>query len=642
MPNSGSSVGRFTGGAIPLQISGDSLWPLSSGPLVPIPCHTVPMAPIVRVFISPEEVYPGRVVTYEELSRRASDLNRSAALEFLGFMNLLLSSATLETTFSKRIEPLRDVQTWLIREVISRDLLAALQFKFGNTSLLNRPLLHRSQLLFVTRLIATHGLAAGGNTLTTRDDFDVIGDLLFLANGLYRPAPPPSTKSTALWIATQMGPLHETENPPDLWLSWPRVQELLARRLPAVSPDTDELERLERVAVFNSGFSLQAWLDLSFLLFSFWSQVTFRDLMADRSMGYLDPRRPHEVVSTEVLARAVEGLACRFEELPEQLEIQTFSSSCLFDLTPFRAKPLWIMPNGYVLCVDAAFLTERLGPHIFWGVVNALDTAQRRKQFAATWGLAFEKYCLDAFQGVFAGKKWTYYRNPIDESTHEEIWDGLAVREDVAIVIECKGTFVRSAEKYSGMPRLFFKGLSKRFGRVRHGGIYQLARGISRVWFEGTARSPIARPETVMNVFPILVVHDPILDCGPVARVVSDRFLVSVERFRRDGRRVPRIWPLTVMTADDVDRVTAAVQVSGARLDAFLKGFHRTHPSRMSRLADFFSTHAPAYFGPQARADEAMRGRFKASADSTLRRFRESDYGGAPEDPRASSEAGVT
>jgi len=106
-------------------------------------------------------VYAGRIVTYEEVAALASGLNRSAALELLGFMNLLLSSATLEAKLSNRIAPLRDVQSWLFREVVSRDLLAALQSKFRNASLLDRPILHRSQLLFATRLVATFGQEDG-------------------------------------------------------------------------------------------------------------------------------------------------------------------------------------------------------------------------------------------------------------------------------------------------------------------------------------------------------------------------------------------------------------------------------------------------------------------------------------------------
>ena len=101
--------------------------------------------PIVRAFISPEEVYPGRVVSYEELSNIASGINRTKALELLGFLNLLLSSATLETALTLRTEPIRDVQGWLFREVVSSELLAVLQSKFRNASLLDRPILHRTQ-----------------------------------------------------------------------------------------------------------------------------------------------------------------------------------------------------------------------------------------------------------------------------------------------------------------------------------------------------------------------------------------------------------------------------------------------------------------------------------------------------------------
>jgi hypothetical protein len=99
-------------------------------------------------------------------------------------------------------------------------------------------------------------------------------------------------------------------------------------------------------------------------------------------------------------------------------------------------------------------------------------------------------------------------------------------------------------------------------------------------------RGPIAKPQVVRDVFPILVVQDPIFGAGPVTRVLSDRFLVAIDRVRGVGQQSPRIWPLTIMTADDVDRLSTAVQVSGARIDSFLKAFHRAHPSRMISLAD--------------------------------------------------------
>jgi len=53
------------------------------------------MPPVRRAYISSEEVYPGREVTYAEVAALAATLNRTEALHFLGYLNLLLSSATM-------------------------------------------------------------------------------------------------------------------------------------------------------------------------------------------------------------------------------------------------------------------------------------------------------------------------------------------------------------------------------------------------------------------------------------------------------------------------------------------------------------------------------------------------------------------
>lgn len=407
--------------------------------------------PVVRAFISPEEVYPGREVTYAEVSAIAATLNRAEALRFLGFLNLLMSAAVAETHLSGNVQPIHDIQTYLFREVVSESLLADLKRAFGNASLLERPILHRTQLLFAIRLVATHGLAEDGNVLAERADFDPIGDLLFLINGLLHPAPLSSEPAKALWLATHMGPMHELENPPTLELSWPRIEELLIRRLPAVAANREELERLEQVIVFKNGVSIRASIDLSFMFFSFWGTVPFRELMGNQGRAYLHPNQQNELISVELLNRALDGIAVKFDDVPELLRIDSFSSSILLDLSPFRTKPLWVMPDGLVFCVDAALLMERLGPHVFWTVMNGLDTRERRKQFSGTWGNAFEGYCLDALGVVFKGKKWTYRRNVMDRASNEEASDGIASRDGVVLLVECKGTFITSSEKYSGM-----------------------------------------------------------------------------------------------------------------------------------------------------------------------------------------------
>jgi hypothetical protein len=591
---------------------------------------------IGRAFISPAELYPGRSVTYAEVATLASTLNRAEALHFLAFLNLLLSAALTETKLKADVGPVRDVQTWLFREVVSEKLLADLKAKFRDASLLDRPILHRSQLLFAIRLVATHGQAEGGNMLAARPDFDVFGDLLFAISGLFDSGAPPAEEGiAALWVATHAGPLYELENPPAIELTWPRIQELLIDRLPKTVADPAELERLEQIAVFTTGFSVQAWLDLSFMLFSYWAVPTFRELMDNRGRAYLDPNEPHAVISRDMLTRAIDGLSIAFADVPNTLAIDAFSTATLFDLTPFRAKPLWRMPDGRVLCIDSGLLTERLGPHAFWSIMNALDTPERRHRFSGAWGSAFEAYALDAFDEIFSGRKWSFYRNPFDNSINEELWDGLALRDTTAIPIEVKGTFIQTAAKYSGVRRRFARGLTDKFGMGRHGGAFQLARGISSVWYDGSAVTEIKGLEKATDVFPVLVVQDPILDFGGVCRVVSDRLQKAIERRKRRAvLRNPKIWPLTVLTADDLDRLTASVEATGVRLDAVLKRFHRTFPSRARSITELLNREHAADFGFPDKVRGIVSERFKTRTAGVLERFRAAEYGGAREPER--------
>ena len=153
-------------------------------------------------------------------------------------------------------------------------------------------------------------------------------------------------------------------------------------------------------------------------------------------------------------------MGVQFDELAKYLRIDQYSGATLFDLSLFRSRPLWLMPDGLILCIDAVFVLERLGPHAFWSVMNALDSATRRRQFSSAWGLAFERYCLTRLAVIFRGKKWNTSDNPKDPATNNELADMVAIRKGSAILIECKGTFIRTADKYSGNPLRFFRGTS--------------------------------------------------------------------------------------------------------------------------------------------------------------------------------------
>ena len=262
--------------------------------------------------------------------------------------------------------------------------------------------------------------------------------------------------------------------------------------------------------------------------------------------------------------------------------------------------------------------------------MNALDSATRRRQFSSAWGLAFERYCLTRLAVIFRGKKWNTSDNPKDPATNNELADMVAIRKGSAILIECKGTFIRTADKYSGNPLRFFRGTSKKFGRVKHGGLYQLLRSIATIWVKRNPQPCVPHPETISDVFPILIGQDPALGCGPMGRLLSDRFLRGLDRLlRRCSHRTPKVWPLAVLTADDLDRLEIVMTVATEPLDALLKRFHRTHLSRMIGFGEFLSS----VIGNRSIKKEVQfetEKRFRENTTGTIERLKQGEYGALP------------
>ena len=120
-----------------------------------------------------------------------------------------------------------------------------------------------------------------------------------------------------------MAPMYELDNPPQIELAWPRTEDLLTNRLPQVEADAAVLQRLEQIAVFTTGFDTRAWVDLSWMLFSFWTAPTFKDLMEDLGRGSLNPAVDHTVLSRDALQRALEAMAIQFDDVPAHLRIES-------------------------------------------------------------------------------------------------------------------------------------------------------------------------------------------------------------------------------------------------------------------------------------------------------------------------------
>jgi hypothetical protein len=215
----------------------------------------------------------------------------------------------------------------------------------------------------------------------------------------------------------------------------------------------------------------------------------------------------------------------------------------------------------------------------------------------------------------------------MNPNTNEEISDAIAIRDTAAVLVECKGTFVTSSAKYSGVPGRFFRGLTQKFGRANHGGVFQLARAIEDIWAAPNVGNVVQGSSKVTDVYPVLILLDPIADCGPVARVLSDRMLVALKRMRwTTTKKHPKIWPLTVVTPNDLDRLAFAIDITKRPLPELLRRFHRHHQSRMFSFGDFLTSKDAEDFVPRDEVYEKINRRFKDSTEGTLQRFQGAEY----------------
>ena len=101
---------------------------------------------------------------------------------------------------------------------------------------------------------------------------------------------------------------------------------------------------------------------------------------------------------------------------------------------------------------------------------------------------------------------------------------------------------------------------------------------------------------------------------------------IAVERLDTRASKAPAFWPLTVLTADDVDLLSASIQSTGLRLDAILKRFHRAHPSNMIPIGEFLVSGVNGDFGFPKRVSAIVKERFNAMSAAVNERFTNGEY----------------
>jgi len=212
------------------------------------------------------------------------------------------------------------------------------------------------------------------------------------------------------------------------------------------------------------------------------------------------------------------------------------------DFSMFRTHPLLALSDGRLLVTDLQFLIENAAAGLFWNTFYRLPTKRGRQLLLGYWGDAFETYVRRLVAEHFTDD-WTILTN-VSESDFEI--DVLIIRDDVAVVIECKAGTLNHAIKVSRNSAKVTRAIDTKLVSNEEGkpkGVGQLARSCKAV-----ARGELASVSAIRRVYPLLVVDDPAFSAPGTNTYLAERFAAL-------GPHHSAVSPPTIATIDEFEEI---------------------------------------------------------------------------------------
>ncbi len=513
--------------------------------------------------------------TWDDARTLVRGLNRDAAFIVLAQCNLSLAVASIQADQNDNLEIRRWLQKRLIADLISERRLAEIREKIKkNPDLADRILVHRSFVMAALRLVAMHAQAEGGNKLERRDDYDVLGELALIINSVTEPS---EDQLTPCDLAAQLAPSWELENHPDLGLTLARIDRMLSVHLPRHA-NLEIAQRVEQVFTFvTNGFNFESFRDLTFALFGYYSLLDLEGLLKDQGITYLDPQNPRNFVKAEILDTFLRLMSIDIDDVPKFLADGVPDERLLSDFTRFRERPFWRFRDGAYLCMDAAFVMEKLAEGAYWWLMEGQgpredrESDERRGHFSSLWGHIFEDYVDEQLLYAHNGREEALHPHPYYVRPKEEAFDDVVLEGSDFVAIQCKSAFLPIDAKYSGLCGRFIAALNQLFGTEPRAAVEQLIRNLEFT-FGLNGEHRVIRDLAVVGirkVYPVAIVQEPTLGFWLAARLMVDAFVEQAERIH--WKPEVEIRPVVFMTIQELEVVTAHLRAREFTLAEFLR-----------------------------------------------------------------------
>ena len=558
-------------------------------------------------------------------------LNRDSAFIVLAQFNLFLAVASIQSYQNRDLGVRRWAQERLISSIISETRLREIrQAVGGEADLLDRILVHRSLVMAALRLVAAHAQTEGGNKLEKREDFDILGELALVINGVTEREP--TCQLTPCDIAAQLAPSRELENHPDLGLTLARVERLLSVHLPR-HLNTESAQRAEQVFTFvTNGFSFESFRDMTFAMFAYYSTLDLETVLKDQGITYLNPHNPASAVNAEILEKFLGLMSVDIDHVPAFLADGVPDERLLLDFTRFRERPFWRFRDGAYLCIDAAFVMEKLAEGAYWWLMEGQgpkddpESDERRGQFSALWGYLFEDYVDEHLRHAHNGREEALHPHPFYSRPNEEAFDDVVVEGTDFVAIQCKSALLPIAAKYAGTCRPFVEGLNALFGTEPRAAIEQLIRNCAFTFGLGGERRTLRglSVDAIRKVYPVAIVQEPILGFWLAAKLLVEPFVrqVATMAWRLDVE----IRPVVFMTIEELETIAAHINAREFTLVELLREKLGTDRDHMQSVDQFLNLKFLPSRGLKPRRNEFVAAILQATKDGWMKRWESGVY----------------
>lgn len=265
------------------------------------------------------------------------------------------------------------------------------------------------------------------------------------------------------------------------------------------------------------------------------------------------------------------------EVLWSEQQIQSYEDAPPFDLRPIRQKPILRAPDGRAIVMDPVFYAEKatVGPLFYVLGPNATD--QHAKNLFGGFGHAFQDYSCSLLESMYPNDGSDLHHRFVPKLQGEnrngnqvEIADGCVNDVTDVILFEMKAAWI--PDKALLDTARYHETLQKKYGAApgeEQKGVAQLARSISRL-VDGEWTSSQLDLGQLERIYPVLLVHDPVLDAPLHSEFLASEFDRCLSPDQQIGhgwlrKGALQLTRLTLMTIEDLELLETSVEYFSLR-----------------------------------------------------------------------------